>query len=109
MDVFSARLFLWRAVHHLGSHTRGFRHRTASRSPQAMKILIVGAGVAGLAIGWRLASAGVEVEILERGLAGRGAPWASAGRISGGGGSRAGKKARPPHFPAAPGRTSPTS
>ncbi len=47
-----------------------------------MKVLIVGAGVAGLAIGWRLAEAGVEVEILERGLAGRGATWASAGMIA---------------------------
>src|SRR5258706_4951537 len=92
MDVFSARLFLWRAVHHLGSHTRGFRHRTASRSPQAMKILIVGAGVAGLAIGWRLASAGVEVEILERGLAGRGATLASGGLSAAGGGDRPGEK-----------------
>ena len=43
-----------------------------------MKILIVGAGVAGLAVGWRLAKAGIAVEILERGLAGRGATWASA-------------------------------
>jgi glycine oxidase len=49
-----------------------------------MKILIVGAGVAGLAVGWRLASAGIPVEILERGLAGRGATWASAGMIASG-------------------------
>jgi glycine oxidase len=47
-----------------------------------MKVLIVGAGVAGLAIGWRLAQAGIAVEILERGLAGRGATWASAGMIA---------------------------
>jgi glycine oxidase len=47
-----------------------------------MKILIVGAGVAGLAIGWRLSEAGMDVEILERGIAGRGATWASAGMIS---------------------------
>jgi glycine oxidase len=43
-----------------------------------MKILIIGAGVAGLSIAWRLAQAGAEVEVLERGLAGRGATWASA-------------------------------
>lgn len=49
-----------------------------------MKILIVGAGVAGLAAGWRLARAGIPVEILERGLAGRGATWASAGMIASG-------------------------
>jgi glycine oxidase len=47
-----------------------------------MKILIVGAGIAGLAIGWRLAEAGASVEILERGRAGRGATWASAGMIA---------------------------
>ena len=47
-----------------------------------MKVLIVGAGVAGLAVGWRLANAGVAIEILERGLAGRGATWASAGMIA---------------------------
>ena len=47
-----------------------------------MKVLIVGAGVAGLAIGWRLADAGVAVEIVERGIAGRGATWASAGRVT---------------------------
>ena len=47
-----------------------------------MKVLIVGAGVAGLAVGWRLANAGLSIEILERGLAGRGATWASAGMIA---------------------------
>ncbi|HEV7821011.1 MAG TPA: glycine oxidase ThiO, partial [Burkholderiales bacterium] len=47
-----------------------------------MKVLIVGAGVAGLAIGWRLAERGVDVEIFERGVAGRGATWASAGMIA---------------------------
>jgi glycine oxidase len=49
-----------------------------------MKVLVVGAGVAGLAVGWRLANAGIAVEILERGLAGRGATWASAGMIASG-------------------------
>jgi glycine oxidase len=47
-----------------------------------MKVLIVGAGAAGLSIGWRLAQRGAGVEILERGLAGRGATWASAGMIA---------------------------
>ena len=47
-----------------------------------MKTIIVGAGIAGLAIGWRLAKAGASVEILERGVAGRGATWASAGMIA---------------------------
>ena len=47
-----------------------------------MKVIIVGAGIAGMAIGWRLAQAGVEVELYERGLAGRGATWAAAGMIA---------------------------
>ena len=47
-----------------------------------MKILIIGAGVAGLSVGWRLAQAGAEVDVLERRLAGRGATWASAGMIA---------------------------
>src|SRR5215813_10587002 len=47
-----------------------------------MKFVIVGAGVAGLSIGWRLAAAGAEVTILERAQPGRGATWASAGMIS---------------------------
>jgi glycine oxidase len=47
-----------------------------------MKLLVVGAGIAGLAIAWRLADRGVTVEIVERGVAGRGATWASAGMIA---------------------------
>lgn len=47
-----------------------------------MKILVIGAGVAGLAIGWRLAQVGQEVLILERGQPGRGATWASAGMLA---------------------------
>jgi glycine oxidase len=47
-----------------------------------MKILVVGAGIAGLAIGWRLAQAGATVEIVERGLPGRAASWAAAGMLA---------------------------
>jgi glycine oxidase len=47
-----------------------------------MKVIIVGAGIAGMAIGWRLAQAGAEVELYDRGLAGRGATWAAAGMIA---------------------------
>ena len=46
------------------------------------KVAIIGAGVCGLATGWRLAQAGAAVEILERGRAGRGATWASAGMLA---------------------------
>ncbi len=47
-----------------------------------MKVIIVGAGIAGLAIGWRLAQGGADIEIYDRGLAGRGATWAAAGMIA---------------------------
>ncbi|HEX2591403.1 MAG TPA: glycine oxidase ThiO [Rhizomicrobium sp.] len=47
-----------------------------------MKVVIVGGGVAGLSIGWRLRQAGAEVVIVERAEPGRGATWASAGMIA---------------------------
>jgi glycine oxidase len=47
-----------------------------------VKVVIIGAGVAGLSIGWRLRQAGVDVVILERAQAGQGATWASAGMIA---------------------------
>lgn len=47
-----------------------------------MNIIVIGGGVAGLAIGWRLAEAGQQVTILERGQPGRGATWASAGMLA---------------------------
>jgi glycine oxidase len=52
-----------------------------------MKVVIIGAGVAGLSIGWRLAQAlsntpGAEVTLLERARPGGGASWAAAGMIA---------------------------
>src|SRR6185503_19445041 len=47
-----------------------------------MKIVIIGAGAAGLAIGWRLVQAGQEVTVLERAQPGAGATNASAGMIA---------------------------
>lgn len=47
-----------------------------------MKVLIIGAGVAGLGVGWRLLQAGAEVTILERGQPGMGASWAAAGMLA---------------------------
>jgi glycine oxidase len=47
-----------------------------------MKVVIIGAGVAGLSIGWRLAQAGQEVTILERAQPGSGASWAAAGMLA---------------------------
>lgn len=45
-------------------------------------IAIIGGGVIGLAIGWRLASAGLEVTVFDRGRAGGGASWAAAGMLA---------------------------
>ncbi len=59
--------------------------RTARKGPKvATRVAIIGAGVCGLAVGWRLAQAGATVEVFERGQAGRGATWASAGMLAAG-------------------------
>ncbi|MGH6828503.1 MAG: glycine oxidase ThiO [Rhizomicrobium sp.] len=47
-----------------------------------MKIVVIGGGVAGLSIGWRLAQAGEEVTVLERASPGQGATAASAGMLA---------------------------
>lgn len=47
-----------------------------------MKVVIIGAGVAGLGIGWHLAKAGASVTVLERAQVGNGATTASAGMIA---------------------------
>jgi glycine oxidase len=49
-----------------------------------VKIAIIGGGIAGLAIGWRLAEQGADVTVFERDVAGRGATWAAAGMLSAG-------------------------
>jgi glycine oxidase len=47
-----------------------------------MNIVIIGAGVAGLSIGWRLRQAGAAVTILERSQPAGGATWAAAGMLA---------------------------
>ena len=47
-----------------------------------MNIVIIGAGVAGLGIGWRLQQAGCTVTILERTQPAMGATWAAAGMLA---------------------------
>ena len=44
--------------------------------------LIIGGGIVGLGIGWKLAQRGQAVTILERGQAGREASWAAAGLLA---------------------------
>ncbi len=46
------------------------------------KVAIIGAGVSGLGIGWRLAQAGCVVDVFDRGKAGMGASWAAAGMLA---------------------------
>ena len=47
-----------------------------------MKTIIIGGGIIGLSTGWQLAKKGIEVEILEKGSAGRSASWAAAGMLA---------------------------
>lgn len=53
----------------------------ASRSSQPT-VAIIGAGVVGLGIGWRLAQQGARVTIFDKGAAGSGATQASAGMLA---------------------------
>ncbi|NKB58811.1 MAG: glycine oxidase ThiO [Alphaproteobacteria bacterium] len=43
---------------------------------------MVGGGICGLGIGWRLAAAGCRVDVFDRGVAGREASWAAAGMLA---------------------------
>lgn len=47
-----------------------------------MKALVIGGGIIGSSIAWRLASDGVQVSVFERGRLGLEASWAAAGLIS---------------------------
>ena len=49
-----------------------------------ISVAIIGGGVIGLSIGWRLAERGVAVTVYERAAAGRGATWAAAGMLAAG-------------------------
>ncbi len=47
-------------------------------------VLVIGGGVIGLAVAWRLARGGLSVVLLEKGSVGREASWASAGVLAAG-------------------------
>lgn len=49
---------------------------------KTLRVAIVGAGVIGLSIGWKLARAGASVTVFERGRAGRGASFAAGGMLA---------------------------
>ncbi len=53
-----------------------------SVSPYTPKTVVIGAGVVGLGIAWRLAQAGCPVTVYDRGEAGHGASWAAAGMLA---------------------------
>ena len=46
--------------------------------------VIIGAGISGLGIAWRLRQAGQSVAVIDKGAAGRGASWAAAGMLAAG-------------------------
>jgi glycine oxidase len=52
--------------------------------PSSSSVLIIGAGVIGIGIGWRLASAGCRVQVFDKGEAGLGASHAAAGMLAAG-------------------------
>jgi glycine oxidase len=51
-------------------------------SPHPESVAIIGAGVVGLGIAWRLAAQGVNVSVFDRGAAGSGATHAAAGMLA---------------------------
>lgn len=52
------------------------------RGNDRMNTVIIGGGIIGLSLGWQLAKKGINVEILERDLAGKSASWAAAGMLA---------------------------
>jgi glycine oxidase len=55
---------------------------SASRPSAAPNVVVIGAGVIGLGIAWRLAQRGARVTVFDKGAAGRGASHASAGILA---------------------------
>jgi len=55
---------------------------TGNRNNAKPKVAIIGAGVVGLGIAWRLAARGAAVEVFDRGRAGAGASYAAAGMLA---------------------------
>jgi glycine oxidase len=63
---------------------RFFMGATTVNAKSVARIVVVGAGAAGLASAWRLALAGHGVTVVDQGVAGRGALWASGGMLAAG-------------------------
>ena len=54
----------------------------SKRNSETMHVAVIGAGVVGLGIAWRLAQAGARVTVFDRGASGRGASHAAAGMLA---------------------------
>lgn len=55
---------------------------TTNHGPRTTAVAIVGGGIIGMALAWRLAERGRSVTVVERGRAGRGASWAAGGMLA---------------------------
>lgn len=64
--------------------------RAVRRRPRTA---VIGAGVNGLGIAWKLAQAGCEVTVYDKGAAGQGASWAAAGMLAAGAEAEPGEEA----------------
>lgn len=58
------------------------QHTNIDLSTKRSSVGIIGAGVCGLGIGWRLAAAGCRVDVYDRNEPGRAASWAAAGMLA---------------------------
>ena len=61
-----------------------FSDSVSSASGVGLSVAIIGAGLVGLGLAWRLASAGARVTVFERGEPGRESSWAAAGMLAAG-------------------------
>ena len=66
---------------HESARYRAFTFVSAPVILKAVKALVIGGGIIGSSIAWRLASDGVQVSVFERGRLGLEASWAAAGLI----------------------------
>jgi glycine/D-amino acid oxidase-like deaminating enzyme len=52
------------------------------REHSELKAIVIGGGIIGCSVAWRLAAEGVATTVLERGRVGQEASWAAAGMIA---------------------------